>query len=104
MTLRTSFLTYFLLCFCTWSVQAQVFDYVRIEQVNDEIVISSTTDPIRVVTWFIEKGEEGVLARSAAARSKAYFALVREFEEKGWEVYTVWKEPTETWIMRKPKQ
>ena len=102
--MRTIFLLVVLMCFSVSEARAQIFDYVRIEYTSGWIVVSSTTAEPRVVTLSVPKGEENLIIRSAASRAKAFFDLVREYEEQGWEVFVVLNEPNEIWILRKPKQ
>jgi hypothetical protein len=101
--MKAIFLAVILAGFLATGVRAQVFEYIRIEVIGADIVVVSTAEEPRVVTWSVEKGEQGIVVRSNVSLAKAVFGLIREYEQLGWEVFTVFDRP-EVWIMRKAKQ
>lgn len=90
-------------CSFAASAQTTLYDYVRI-QVSQTAILVITEADTRAVKWDTEKGDLALVERADAARSRAIMRLVKEYEQQGWEVFTVMGHKEESWVMRKPKQ
>ena len=85
--------------------QDTVHDYRTITHYGNRLIVSAPDSALRIITYEVEKSEEGFITRDIAAMNARLLQLVQEYEVKGWSLFTVYNASNgPTWIMRKPKR